>query len=299
MAKSYYGFITYVLAACLAGLVFSAKGWAACPIAVLSNQKGASIDRVARPIQAHYPSDYRLIAEPVWADRQMPCLIVSIGHASLKKVIALNQSIPVISVFVSRTAFETILRTSGKEGDDITAIYPDPPLSDQIQLARQLLGRNLKAHVLVGASNAYLRDDPVLTENHAITAHSIFEERDIYRSLKIIPKREPLIAIPDAVIYNENTLRSVMITAYRNAIPVIGFSPSMVNAGALATVYSDEEETVKVMMSFITEFLKTGKLPAPAYPPNQHVSVNSHIAQYYGVPGRVLQEIRQRMERAP
>jgi len=229
----------------------------------------------------------------------MPCLIISVGHASLQKIVALNQPIPVLSVFVSRTAFETILRTSGKKRENITAIYPDPPLKDQLRLAQQLLGRKLKAHVLVGESNAYLRTDPALTQTHAITLHNIFDERDIYQSLKTIPKGEPLIAIPDSSIYNENTLRSVMITAYRHAIPVFGFSPSMVNAGALATVYSNEEESVKVMMNFIALFIKTGKLPAPAYPPNQHISVNSHIAQYYGVSERIVQETRHRMESSP
>ena len=48
-----------------------------------------------------------------------------------------------------------------------------------------------------------------------------------------------LLALPDPSIYNSKTVKNILLTSYRIRKPVIAFSRSFVNAGAIAAIHSD------------------------------------------------------------
>lgn len=129
---------------------------------------------------------------------------------------------------------------------------------------------------------------------------NIDHQKDIFRNMKWnTPKIEieknqqstiskslhgadALIAIDDNDIYNANTLRSILLSAYRLRKPMIGPGPAFVKAGAMASVYSHLDDYLNELSDLIVEFLETEKKPASRWPKRFDVMINDNVARSLG-----------------
>ena len=67
--------------------------------------------------------------------------------------------------------------------------------------------------------------------------------REIYPALtKVLASADVILAMPDPMIFNNGTIHNILLAAYREERPLIGFSPAYVRAGALAAVYSTPQQ---------------------------------------------------------
>ncbi|MEJ2142536.1 MAG: ABC transporter substrate binding protein [Gammaproteobacteria bacterium] len=65
----------------------------------------------------------------------------------------------------------------------------------------------------------------------------------IARSLiKGLTKNDVLLALPDPNIYNKDTAKSIILSAYHKNVPIIGYSQAFAKAGALISLYSSLDD---------------------------------------------------------
>jgi putative tryptophan/tyrosine transport system substrate-binding protein len=109
--------------------------------------------------------------------------------------------------------------------------------------------------------------------------------------------------VPDAAIYNRNNIANILLTSYRAQVPLFGFSPSYVKAGALAAVYSQPAQIAQQVAEIIQNLPANGPLPAPQSPRYFSVSVNSQVKLSLELTmdseAQLLQKLKQLPESAP
>jgi len=97
---------------------------------------------------------------------------------------------------------------------------------------------------------------------------------------RLLQNSDVLLALPNYKIYNRHSVKNILLSAYRLRIPVIGFSDSFVNAGAIAATYSTPEQIAHQLISIIIDRMKNGGLPDTSniYPDYFSVSINRQVA---------------------
>lgn len=92
-------------------------------------------------------------------------------------------------------------------------------------------------------------------------------------------KIDVLLALPDVKIHNRKHVTSILLSTYRNKIPLIGFSAAYVKAGALAAIYSTPENIgLQLAESIGKEFANQAIPTKVIYPKYFSVSINSRVA---------------------
>jgi ABC-type uncharacterized transport system substrate-binding protein len=93
-------------------------------------------------------------------------------------------------------------------------------------------------------------------------------------------KIDILLALPDVKIHNRKNVTSILLSTYRNKIPLIGFSAAYVKAGALAAIYSTPENIGQQLAEILGKDFANQKIPNTViYPKYFSVSINSRVAR--------------------
>ncbi|MGE5027508.1 MAG: ABC transporter substrate-binding protein [Betaproteobacteria bacterium] len=217
-------------------------------------------------------------------------LLVAVGTSAMQFIAASNPAQPVMNVLVPRAAFEKTARQGGRLGDSrhFSAIYLDQPWARQFALIRHVLPARTRIGILLGPDSdelaASLRVAAKKTGLDATIA-IVSDETDLMPSVKhLVSECEAILAIPDPAIYNRGTIQSILLTAYRQQIPLFGFLPSYVKAGALAAVYSESEQIGQQLAETIMRLpAERPSLPPPQTPKYFSVATNQQVARSLGI----------------
>lgn len=211
-------------------------------------------------------------------------LVIALGVKALDWASKLRTSTPVIGVFTPLPTFNALLNTSKRELGNFSAIVLDQPYSRQVALIRLAMPDAKNLGVLLGNVSSQQAD--TLNEAADKNAFNLIE-RLIYTPADLIPKlknllhdSDALLAIPDPAIYSRETAQPILLTSYRHAKPVFGYSLSYVRAGALAAVYSTTKQLAKQAVEMAIESKNTpDQLPAPQTPQYFSVAINQQVAR--------------------
>jgi ABC-type uncharacterized transport system substrate-binding protein len=102
---------------------------------------------------------------------------------------------------------------------------------------------------------------------------------------QLVKRNDVLLMLPEQGIYNRNTLKGILLTAYRARAPVISYSPAHVKSGALASIYSSPADIGRHLAEAINSYGK-GVLDMAGntqYARYYSVSVNSRVAHALGL----------------
>jgi hypothetical protein len=175
-----------------------------------------------------------------------------------------------------------------------SAIYIDQPWQRQLDLIRLALPGVDRIGVLLGstAREQRLAIEQAVKARQWQTQIGLVPESGSYLGplRRLLEQSEVLLAVPDQQVYNRQNLQGILLTSYRREVPMIGFSPGYVRAGALAAVYSTPEQIALQAAQWIAALLAehTGVLPPPSHPLYFSVAVNHQVARSLGL--RVPQE---------
>lgn len=217
-------------------------------------------------------------------------LLVAVGTSAMQTLAEKNLLQPIISVLVPRAAFEKIARQGGRLGDPhhFSAIYLDQPWARQLALIRHVLPNRTRIGILLGPDSAELAAS-LRAAAKAAGLVAVIEnaptEADLLPALRrLLGDSEALLAVPDPTIYNKNTIQSILLTTYRQQVPLFGFSPSYVKAGALAAVYTVPEQIGQQAAEMIQRLAVEHALPPPQPPRYFSVGSNAQVARSLGIP---------------
>ena len=209
-------------------------------------------------------------------------LVVALGVRALQASSKLKHTTPVLGVFVPLPTFNQLMYKSGRRLGIFSAIVLDQPFKRQIGLAKIAIPEAKNMAILLGAtSNRY---EDFLREAAEQNGFNV-DVRELESSADLIPTLESifntndvLLAIPDPIVYNRETVQPILLTSYRHQVPVIGYSKSYVKAGALASVFSNAKQLATQAAEIAISAQKhTSRLPPPVVPKYFSVIINRQV----------------------
>lgn len=211
-----------------------------------------------------------------------PDLIVAVGLQATRAALKTQLDVPVISTLIPKAAFDQLLRQSRPRV--ATAVFLDQPIGRQLDLIRLTLPDRKRVGVVLGPQSRAMAESlhaEARKRGLQLSISRVDTEIGLFPALEdVLRDSEVLLALPDPVVSNANTISSVLFTAYRFLVPVVGFSPAYVRAGAVTAAFSTPEQLADQVADAIVAFAGPGReLPPPSYPVSFRVAVNYHVAR--------------------
>jgi hypothetical protein len=278
-------------AAAVLGLVVSA--WAHGQTApanrqdmrVLRAQSGDSVPAPIRALALRFPDAtvtdqfQTLLAQPG------PAVLVVTDAWSLRIACTVTHSLPVIAVFLPAIEFERA--TVGCRTKLITAVYADVSPLDHLRLITDIYGVQAKVLALVpdDAPNSRKRLETAATQLGVKLALEVVpDQTNVARVLARAQAFDVVLALADTNLYTANNVRTLLEATYRRGSGMIGFSPSTVRAGMLASAFTQPEDSLDVLAEMVTRYSQSGQLALPRHPKVWRALANETVARSLSIP---------------
>lgn len=227
-------------------------------------------------------------------------LIVSIGVKAARLVSSSETPIPKLYTLIPYSSAASLkLNETSK---NVSAIYLDQPYIRQLNLIKLFKTDKQVLGVLFGPATSALRTLLEMAANNLkipIETESVTEEAEVGPALRrILESSDILLALPDPIVYNRDTIFNILLSSYHNQIPVIGFSASYVNAGAMLAVFSTPSDIGIHIAETIRQFVISdgNDLPDAEFPRYFSVEVNGSVARSLDINLPASGELKQRLE---
>lgn len=212
----------------------------------------------------------------------------SLAHESYQAIILVGSkvldqwqgsSIPTVAVSVSKD------QVQAHPSSLSSSIYADPPLARQVQLAIELMGEKQPLGILFknqAQMDKYNIED---VKQHTwqqmkISLYFADESESIAHALApLLSNSKALVGIYDNQLYGPENIKTILISAYRQNIPLIGPSAAYLKAGALASTYSNIDDTAQRLAEVIQQGLNSEQWPPADYNPYFHVGFNEQVGR--------------------
>lgn len=256
-------------------------------VALILSESGGAYGEFASALEDALSGSTWNISSTTQADSGQPAasdLVVTAGSDALRKALSRSDSPPIIATLLPRQSYERILAENRRPGR-ITAIYLDQPPARQAAFLRHLFPDQKRFGMLVSAeTRAILPQFRQAFGNAGLTLD--VEDADTDRTLlpalnSVLERSAALVAIPDNTIYRRNNIKAILITAFRQQRPVIGYSPAFVTAGALAALHTTPMQIARQAADLI--IANGTSLPPPSGPTQFAVAINANVAQSLGL----------------
>lgn len=238
-----------------------------------------------------------------YKQRQRPApddvdLIVSVGDAPAEFVAGLAAPTPLYFALLSKSAYDRLrvnARAEVPAGSSV--IYLDQPWSRQFGLVRLALPGVLRVGAVLGPESAGATDEiRSAARAQGLTARPVKVRSPAEvapATHKMLAGSDLLLLVPDPVVLNDRTLRGLFLDSMHAGKPVLGFSQSSVDAGAVLAVYSTPVDLGRQLAEDILSMAATDGWDrgSSAFPRYYNVAVNRSVARVLGLEledGRVL-----------
>ena len=219
-------------------------------------------------------------------DLSNAALVVTIGTQAAESVVNMFQPDRLVCALLTHQTYMRL--PPARTGAQRSAVFIDQPASRQVALIRIALPQVKRlAAVYSEASRPLVDAIEVVARAHGlpVDAAAVSDDQPLYSALqRVLDRDAALLTVPDTSVYNNFTIQNVLLTAYRQRTPVVGFSPAYVRAGAVVAVYSTPEQVGDQVAEVAAAALSGAPLPPPAYPVRFSVSTNAHVARSLSVP---------------
>jgi putative ABC transport system substrate-binding protein len=211
-------------------------------------------------------------------------LVVTLGNQAARGIAALGQHPPAIYSLLSRAGYEAI--PGLREGHN-TAILLDQPAARQIELVRLALPGFQRLALIEGNDSreavAQLAD-AARDRNFTVARERVTDAQALFPALQQVTAAPAvLLATPDSGVFNSFNIQNILLTAYRQHSPVVGFSSAYVRAGAVLALYSTPAQIGRQTAEAAHAMLAGGSLPAPQGPRYFEVGTNPQVARSLGI----------------
>lgn len=212
-----------------------------------------------------------------------PGLIVTLGSYAATVHHELPPGAPVIHALIPEHTFRN-LPTPLRSPPIETALFLDQPLSRHMQLIRTALPYARRVGVLIGDRGALGVD--ALEQGAAEAGLVLVVERVASKGRlitqldRLLARIDVLLVTTDAELYNRHTLKRILLTSYRQRVPLVGLSTGYVKAGALLAVHTTAAQFARELATMVQAALTTAdtSLPEARHPSRYTIDVNRQVA---------------------
>ncbi|MEI7456610.1 MAG: ABC transporter substrate binding protein [Nitrosomonadales bacterium] len=294
-------FLNAKFASCLLLLacLFAPEGHAEPVFRVLVVQSDNTLPYQTFTKALHFPAHFQIEILPRAEEfsAQPADLVVTLGVRATE-LLSGKTTLPVLAAMIPSA---TALPAKQLRSRTLTAAFLDQPPARQAAFVRAVLPERTRVGVLYFTDNRFdlagfraelSRQGGVLVKQNLRSDATLFEDLEA-----VLGESDVLLAVPDNAVYNGNTIRNILLSSYRRSIPLVGFSPSYVKAGALCALYSTPEQLAAQASAMIISFSVMGKLPEPQYPLFYSIALNQEVARTLGLTLTSVEMIRLQVEK--
>jgi len=221
-------------------------------------------------------------------EAERPALVVSLGALAFADVTARAaqvgspwQQVPVLAGLLGQNLFRS--RQAGLPRGS-SALWLDQPLERYLDLVRLVLPRQPRVGVLLGPTSASMA--PALERAAAARGLTLVQASikdptsELYPALQaVLQDADILLALPDPILYNPQSLQNVLIATYRQRVPVLSYALPHVRAGATLALHTPWEASAARLGGALKSWLSGRGLPSPSGVPAYAVAINEQVAR--------------------
>lgn len=234
--------------------------------------------------------------------------IVAVGVGAAQKVKSLEAGeAKILYTLMPSTTYRWLSSDSDSKSsrNNSSVLYLDQPLKRYLALIRAIYGRQDIAIGLLysGESEAQYVRLREQANGFTIKAFKVDQPGEIITAIQQKMRDvDVLLVLPDAKLFNSQSVQAVLLTTFRMKLPIAAFSDGFVQAGAIAGLISKPEDVGR-QTAEILGCLKincAGSESKEAWPKYFSISVNKAVARRLGIeiadPDRLVDQIKS-MER--
>jgi ABC-type uncharacterized transport system substrate-binding protein len=207
---------------------------------------------------------------------------VAVGVRALAELRARKTGVPVVAAMILR----------GPEIQGAGQINLDVPLGAQLSAVRALLPHALRVGLLRGPALAWIPPETLESQGRKEGYTVVVADCDgPVRLLKAVAwlkdKVDFLLCLPDPDLYNAVTIQPLVLAAIEDRLPIVGFSPGFVRAGAVAGVYPDYRAAGRQAGDMALRLQRGEASGGEEYPIRLRTAVNQRVMRLLGLDLRI------------
>ncbi|MDM3870519.1 ABC transporter substrate binding protein [Porticoccus sp. W117] len=238
-------------------------------------------------------------------------LLVAVGSNACKQAMQRADKIPLLCTFLPSSTYWNTLEKSGRatSAPATSAVFFDQPMSRYFALIKLVAPKAEKLGTAVGPQSTQLLPRiEQQAQQYQLQLHQteLDTTTSHHKALSPIVAASDLFLVnPDKAELNKSVAKTLLHLSIRQRIPVIAYSGSYVNAGALAAIYSTPENIGRDAGELVSQWLDSPGQPLPTarYPNYFTIKSNPNVARSLGIklPGdrRLENAVKQAMDTAP
>lgn len=208
---------------------------------------------------------------------------------------------PVLAVMLSASALRELKARYPKRR--FGAIVLDQPASRQLALCKAILPNAQTLGLLLGEAGS---EEQAEIERAAQGLGLKLRFAFLKNVRALVPVLENVMEGSDAVLavsdrdgFSAQNARVILLTTYRAGLPLMAYSPSAVEAGALAAVFSTPENFARQVVEWLNRQKENAiEFPATTDPQYYDISLNLQVARSLRIDLPEYTTVMQRMQEA-
>lgn len=205
-------------------------------------------------------------------------IVVAVGSRALAEVQSRKVAVPTIATMVLHS------------GDTQAAgvIDLEIPLSHQLQAMRSLWPNRLRVGIILNPSRSRYPAEAFESrgrkEGFTVLVVECSGPGQLLKAVASLKgKVDFLLCFPDPDLYNAVTIKPLVMASLEDRLPIVGFSPAFVRAGAAAGIYPDYRETGRQTAEMAQRLLRGEDRGSEEGPRKIKLAVNQRVTRLLGV----------------
>jgi ABC-type uncharacterized transport system substrate-binding protein len=205
-------------------------------------------------------------------------LVVAVGSRALAELQARKTGLPVVATMVLR----------GPQPDGAGQVDLDVPLGAQLAAVRAMLPWAQRVGIIRNPARSRYAADALESQGRKEGYTLAVADCDgPGRLLKVVAslrgKVDFLLCFPDPDLYNAVTIQPLVLAAIEYRLPIVGFSPGFVRAGAAAAVYADYRALGRQTAEMALRLYRGEASGGEEFPARLQVAVNQRVTRLLGL----------------
>lgn len=254
-------------------------------IIVSANRNDSAIEAFTNDLAHHLPN-YTVQFISSNEIRKSPpnhdSIYILMGEDLLRWHMQLEMPPPSIVLKISRVEGQQILgnyRTNNQ-----ILLWNDPPAQLQLKLLSIISKRFKRIGIPFTDNSAFLINE-IEQEAKTLGLKTVTRQLTAYDNISdlryLLQRSDVLLGIDDTHLYNPYSIKSILLTSYADRVPLIGPRYPYVDAGALSSVYADQEDWINTIAHWVKQPIENW--PREKYAITFKVITNKQVAHSLGL----------------
>ncbi len=209
-------------------------------------------------------------------------LIIAVGSRAAAEIGSRRPSVPMVSTMVLH----------GPELEGSAHVDLDLSLATQLSAMRVLWPHHSRVGIIRNPARSRYSADALESQARKEGFLPVVVDCDgpghlLKAVAEIKGKADFLLCFPDPDLYNAVTIKPLVLASLEARLPVVGFSPAFVRAGAAAGIFPDYRDIGRQTGEMALQRLRGGEWADNESPRKLQVAVNQRVARLLGIEFRI------------